>query len=205
MSKVKAIKRNHQAEEPEDPKAKNPRDDAYHWLSEVEALCRKAFVPDEVIIARSQVKIASRSRPLKKVKIDAPKKEKGQLHVISVSESMDSWLRRLDAPLSPEDEQKAGEKASIGMANRDLLAHRIGRPNPSIRWQGCPTDMYDRGARSYRRRLANVGREIASLGWIGEPSNHPWRPKTNFPLPGKSDEQREADAQRNAEMMTGEK
>ena len=186
----------------DEPKPIDPRQAAYHWLSQVEDLCRKAFVPDETIIARSRAKIASRSRTLKTVKVDVPKKVKEQLHVVSVANSMDSWLARLDAPMSPEDERKAGEQASRGMANRDVLAHRIGRPSATIRWQGCPTDEYNKGARAYRRRLAAVGREIAALGYIPEPANHPWRQKRQESKPDMS--QREADAEPNAAAWTGD-
>ena len=186
----------------DEPKPIDPRQAAYHWLSQVEDLCRKAFLPDEAIIARSRAKIASRSRPLKTVKVDVPKKVKEQLHVLPVAGALDSWLARLDEPMSKADEQKAGEQASRGMANRDLLAHRIGRPSATIRWQGCPTDEYNKGARAYRRRLAAVGHEIAALGYIPEPANHPWRQKRQESEPDMS--QREADAEANAAAWAGD-
>jgi hypothetical protein len=90
-----------------EPKPVDPRQAAYQWLSAVEDMCRKAFVPDSVILERSRAKIACRSRPLKGVKIDAPPKAKGQLHVLPVANSLDSWLARLDAPMSEDNERKA--------------------------------------------------------------------------------------------------
>ena len=179
----------------------SPLDDAYRWLSQVEDLCRRAFLPDAAILDRSMAKIAARTRPLNTVKVDVPKKVKEQLHVLSVANSMDSWLARLDAPLSPGDQRKAEEQASRGMANRDLLAHRIGRPSGTIRWQGCPTDLYTKGGRAYRGRLAAIGREMAALGWLPEPQSHPWRQKRQESAPDMS--QRELDADANAAAWTG--
>lgn len=186
-------KHNKQPSSSDVPKPPNPLDEAYHWLSEIEELCRKAFIPDSAILERSRAKIASRSRPLKTIKVEAPPKVKGQLHVLPVADALDSWLARLDEPMSEADERKAGEQASRGMANRDLLAHRIGRPSPSIRWQGCPTDQYGKGGKAYRRRLAAIGQEIAALGWLPEPSTHPWRSKRLETAPSMDERMRQAD------------
>ena len=190
-----AIRTNQQAPQRTDgePAPANPLDAAYRWLSGVEELCQKAFVPDEVIANRSRAKIASRTRTLKTVKIGVPAKAKGELHVIPAANVLDSWLRRLDAPMPEADERKAGEMASRGMANRDLLAHRLGRPIPTIRWKGCQTDQYGHGGKAYRRRLAAVGRIISDLGWLDEPPTHPWRQNRPQAVPDMADREAQAD------------
>lgn len=147
----------------------NPNAAAYQWLTEVERMCLRAFVPDDMIYDRARSRIAARARPLRASEIDADGKR------VRLAGALDTWLARLEEPLTPEQERKAEEQASKGCANRDLLAHRIGRQHPTKRWKACPTDSYQDGGAVYRRRLAAIGSEIAALGWLPEPSDHPWR------------------------------
>lgn len=128
---------------------------AYRWISAVEDLCRRAFVPDDMIRMRIEAR--------------APFKE---------------W--------TPEDIQAQIARA---IANRDLLAHRCGRPSATIRWQGHPSDRYNDGPGNYRRRLAAIGAELGALGWLTEPTGHPWRSKAT---PGPSLDERDSAAEKAA-------
>jgi hypothetical protein len=166
--------------------AEAKRQAPYLWLSEVERICIKAFVPDADILSRSRAKLSARNA--NRVKIDAG--------------AVEFWSTALERPLAPELEAQAQAKAQAGMDNRDLLAARIDRPTATVRWKGCPTDAYGQGADAYRARLAAIGMALAVLGWLTEPEGHPWK-HVERKRGSMDDPRRMADADANAKAMVG--
>lgn len=133
----------------------------YRWLSRVEDLLRRAFVPDQMIRDRMQARAPFRG-----------------------------W--------SPEEIEAQTARA---IANRDLLAHRIGRETATRRWQSEVSDRYSVGPGPYRWRMADVGAVLADLGWLPMPDDHPW--KRRKPATRDDMAERERMAEATAAQMVG--
>jgi hypothetical protein len=128
----------------------------YRWITEVEVNCRRAFVPDADIMARCRARVAVRGCP------------RGP-------EIIDRMSAYLDRQLTAAEQSEVDARYARAIANRDLLAHRTGRESATRRWQSEPSDCYGQGVGAYRRRLAEIGKVMAELGWLQEPDEHPWK------------------------------
>lgn len=179
------------------------RNAPYKWLTDVENKLIYAFIDDQTLLQRVRTKIACRGIPGAPVRITMPPNRKGQLNVANLGDSVNYFAKIADRPLSAEEEESALARFEWCKANRDLLAHRMGRESSTLRWKACPSDEYGSPLKIYQRRLADAGKFLAGMGVLPEPEHHRWKSKPKAATVGRSDEQREADAQRNATAMVG--
>lgn len=193
--------RTNQNPTPAAPRKSSPDAD-YAWLSTVEDKLVFAFVDDTTLLQRARTKIACRGTPAKPVKITLPPNRKGQLNVAAIGDSVNNLAVIAERKLDEDEEQAAQEKFTYWKSNRDLLAHRLGRESSTLRWKACRSDRYEDGIKSYQARLAAAGKELAQIGSVAEPANHRWMAKRpQAPVPGRSMEDRERDAQANAASL----
>jgi transposase len=125
-----------------------------HWLSEVEWLCVRAFVPDRIIALRIEGRILAKT--------------------CTVGDVLNPWGKALNRPLTEAEKKVLAVKYQTAINNRDLLASRIGRQTATVAWKYDKSDLYS-SSNGYKRRLAEVGAELGRLGWLIEPARHPWK------------------------------
>lgn len=178
----------------------------WQWLTDVENMLVHAFVDDATMLLRVRTKIACRGTPAKPVKITLPPNRKDKLNVAGLGDTVNHLAKIAERPLTAEEETAVLARFEWAKSNRDLLAHRMERESATLRWKACPSDEYGSPLKIYQRRLAEAGKVLAGMGApLAEPEHHRWQSKPRPATTGRTDAQREADAQRNAEMMTEEK
>ncbi len=180
---------------------RNASNDPWRWISLVEEKCRRAFVPDEVIVERVTARLQARYAPPRPVVIRDPLRRRGQLDVMPVDSALGGALEQAISRI-PDEELAAliASRVAAVKANRDVLAHRVSR-DATIRWQGDPSDCYIHPP-SYRRRLAEIGRVLIDMGAVADPGPTPWN--KHAPRSGMDDAQRLADADANAAAIVGQ-
>lgn len=140
------------------------------WLNSVEKYIRRLFVPDNVILNDS----------LNRVKIQ----EARELAALMGTEvTVLYFAQALNAPILPEQADRAAEIAKAKMATRRQVAELIGRSEiPG--WGNDPTDQYGKRGASfdpsgvmialgpYWSRILFIGEQLSTMGIIPKPMRH---------------------------------
>lgn len=173
----------------------------WKWLTDVENMLVHAFIDDATMLLRVRTKIACRGTPAKPVKITLPPNRKDKLNVAGLGDTVNHLAVIAERKLTTDEETAVLSRWEWAKANRDLLAHRMERESSTLRWKACPSDEYGSPLKIYQRRLAEAGKVLAGMGALAEPETHRWQAKRKAPVPGRSMEDRERDAQANAASL----